>query len=504
MSLKETDSKTKTSLSRKEWLLITRAFCSITPYAGTLASYGVIVGSIESEFNTTSLVSSWIGSLAFGFTVGTCPVSTALYALYGPKKVLMWGVFQALISLYASSFVNSAYLLFFTYSFGYGVACNFLYNTYMNLIGDFLEGNHLAFGSVFASFGVSAGVLVMNPLASWVAIRVGWRNLWRIFGAIVFVANLTCALLLPDIKMSSKVETEQENETLKVEAEVEHEDKVIDKKQSSADHEKPVERVKENKLSDNHLKPIIDNSDASTSESRQLDKENSSKATIASRITVVMRKVKSKIFPRKAIDTRMFSSPTFWLWMLATLSWSVAFLFPLIFLVEYQQVELGVEKSDTAWPLTVYGVSELIGRIVTSLIADRLPFSMAYAYSFCSLIGCVMAAVTPLGKNLATVYVYSSVVGLAIGLLNSLIFAATVQFFGSYVGFYAWSYVNVMLAVGMVTGPVVAGAIYDVTRSYDSAFFVAAGFLGLSFVLCSLIPLSMKVEKKKKTKDGSE
>ena len=146
----------------------------------------------------------------------------------------------------------------------------------------------------------------------------------------------------------------------------------------------------------------------------------------------------------------------------------------------------------------------MIGRIVTSLIADRLPFSMAYAYSFCSLIGCVMAAVTPLGKNLATVYVYSSVVGLAIGLLNSLIFAATVQFFGSYVGFYAWSYVNVMLAVGMVTGPVVAGAIYDVTRSYDSAFFVAAGFLGLSFVLCSLIPLSMKVEKKKKTEDGSE
>ena len=492
MSSEETNSKTSSiSLSRKEWLLVTGAFCSITPYAGTLGSYGVVVGSIENEFNTTSLVSSWIGSLAFGFTVGTCPVSTALYALYGPKKILIWGVFQALISLYASSFANSAYLLFFTYSFGYGVACNFLYNTYMNLIGDFLEGNHLAFGSVFASFGVSVGVLAMNPLASWVAMRVGWRNVWRIFGAIVFVTNLTCALMLPDIKMSSKVE---------VEAEVEREGG----KQSSVEKpsiESDNAQVKENKLSDNHLKPIVDSNDASTSESRQLDKENSSKATVASRVTIAMRKIKSTIFPRKAIDTRMFSNPTFWLWMLATLSWSVAFLFPLIFLVEYQQVELGVDKSDTAWPLTVYGVSELIGRIVTALVADKLPFSMAYAYSFCSLIGCVMAAVTPLGKNLATVYVYSCVVGLVIGLLNSLIFAATTQFFGSYVGFYAWSYVNVMLAVGMVTGPVVAGALYDVTRSYDSAFFVAAGFLGLSFVLCLLIPLSMRVEKKKKTED---
>ena len=205
------------SLSRKEWLLIIGAFCSITPYAGTLASYGVIVGSIEKEFNTTSLVSSWIGSLAFGFTVGTCPVSTALYALYGPKKLLIFGVFQAVLSLYVSSFVRSAELLFFTYSFGYGVACNFLYNTYMNLIGDFLNKDHLAFGTVFASFGVSTGVLVMNPLASVITIRSGWRNLWRIFGAVVFVTNLTCALLLPDINFSSKIEPE--STTLKKEDE---------------------------------------------------------------------------------------------------------------------------------------------------------------------------------------------------------------------------------------------------------------------------------------------
>ena len=86
--------------SRKEWLLIIGAFCSITPYAGTLASYGVIVGSIEKEFNTTSLVSSWIGSLAFGFTVGTCPVSTALYALYGPKKILIFKLFFFILVLF--------------------------------------------------------------------------------------------------------------------------------------------------------------------------------------------------------------------------------------------------------------------------------------------------------------------------------------------------------------------------------------------------------------------
>lgn len=70
---------------------------------------------LKTTLNLRAYVTGWIGSLAFGFTVGTCPFSTPLFTVYGARKVGFVGVLGATISLVVTSFTPVLYLMFLTY-----------------------------------------------------------------------------------------------------------------------------------------------------------------------------------------------------------------------------------------------------------------------------------------------------------------------------------------------------------------------------------------------------
>ena len=68
---------------------------------------------------------------------------------------------------------------------------------------------------------------------------------------------------------------------------------------------------------------------------------------------------------------------------------------------------LGIPPNRGAYVLTSYGIFEFIGRLLCSLFADNLSFSMAYAYAASTLVGGLSTMIAPTGKDLATMYAYS-------------------------------------------------------------------------------------------------
>lgn len=52
----------------------------------------------------------------------------------------------------------------------------------------------------------------------------------------------------------------------------------------------------------------------------------------------------------------------------------------------------------------------------------------------------------------------------------------------------------------MVVGPVVAGAIYDVTKSYEAAFFMGGSVFILSGFIMAFIPFALKKHSKNESK----
>merc|ERR1719370_1791251 len=164
------------------------------PIAGSLTSFGIFLDSICNEFNATKTTTGLIGSLVFGFTVGSCPLSSALITVYGARKLALGGVLGATVSLVITSFTPSLYLMFLTYSTMVGLSANFVYNSAMTLTGMYFPNKHQAMATCLASAGVSFGTLLINPLSSVLEEAYGWRWTMRILACIVLTVGIICVI----------------------------------------------------------------------------------------------------------------------------------------------------------------------------------------------------------------------------------------------------------------------------------------------------------------------
>ena len=83
------------------------------------------------EVNNTIL--SLVGSLVFGFTVGSSVLTSPIIAKLGFRKTGLIGVVFAILALLLTTWSTSFYFWIATYSVCFGVANNLLYNTGMQM-----------------------------------------------------------------------------------------------------------------------------------------------------------------------------------------------------------------------------------------------------------------------------------------------------------------------------------------------------------------------------------
>ncbi|XP_078481901.1 uncharacterized protein LOC104265451 [Ciona intestinalis] len=111
-------------------------------------------------------------------------------------------------------------------------------------------------------------------------------------------------------------------------------------------------------------------------------------------------------------------TPSFYLWLFATLCWGVSYFLPTVFLIDYME-SIDIPSATGAWVLTVYGVASFIGRILGAVFGEKIMaygsrfgedscrrFSLAYVYVVCSVIAGLAAMLTPQWKLLGVVYAY--------------------------------------------------------------------------------------------------
>lgn len=444
------------------WVVVLAAWVIMIPIAGTLASFGNFVAPLQTGFNSTKLVTGWVGSLSFGFTVGMCPASTALFSVYGARKVALFGVIGTVTGAIVSSFATSIYMMFFTYSMLFGTGANFVYNTAMNLVGQYFPGKYQALATCLATAGISTGTLAINPLAEMLVATWGWRRTLQIMsGAIAVVGGICIAAFRPPPQRTTSV-------------------------YRAGTKDKNVEKGDMNAA-------------AAVDEMGQQQHYNESKLSLAA------KEMKKNVFQKKAWSATNCAHPALIFWLFGTLFWSISFLFPHIFLVDYMST-IEIESSTSSLVLLAYGCAELAGRFLCAIFSGMIP-TLSYVYTACSLMAGAVAIITPQFKSLNMMYIYAISAGINSGTLNALMFVTTMQLFGNEKGKYIWGYINVMLALGMVIGPIMAGGIYDATQSYEAAFYVGGGvFILCGFVMAAIKPMlnHWPMTEKKPTKEEEE
>lgn len=104
-------------------------------------------------------VSGWVGSLAFGMAYVANPLSTPLYNRFGCRWVSITGVVMASFGLFLTSYVDTPWLLYFTYSLPFGMGTNFCYNPPLILTGEWFPVKYHVLSTCTLVAGIPFGKL---------------------------------------------------------------------------------------------------------------------------------------------------------------------------------------------------------------------------------------------------------------------------------------------------------------------------------------------------------
>lgn len=181
-------------------------------------------------------------------------------------------------------------------------------------------------------------------------------------------------------------------------------------------------------------------------------------------------------------------APGILLWVIANILMNMSLIFPFVNFIKYMET-IGIPSAKGVHVLMVFGLCDMVGRGGSALFGDYIPFHTVYVYPICNLI---MGAVTMCLLVITTMeglYGYAIVVGVLTGVVNSMLLKVSMDLFGHKLLAEAWTLTLLAAGIGITFGPSIAGASYDLTQSFDTAFYIGGGIYILASFVTLLIPL---------------
>lgn len=160
-------------------------------------------------------------------------------------------------------------------------------------------------------------------------------------------------------------------------------------------------------------------------------------------------------------------------WMLNaifTLTWLVVFM-PMVHIVPFA-VDLGISPFRAAMTISLIGFAGFAGRLAIGPISDRL--GRVATLGLCLLLQAIAFAGFTASTGLELLYTAATIFGFSYGGVTALFPALIGDFFGrasigAIVGF-----IFALAGSPAAFGPLIAGYIYDATKSYHAAFELSA------------------------------
>ena len=183
---------------------------------------------------------------------------------------------------------------------------------------------------------------------------------------------------------------------------------------------------------------------------------------------------------KEAINTRRF-------WMLCAVYFCYGFIVHTIMVhIVSHATDLGIAPFVASGILAVIGGISITGRIGMGSVADKIGNKRSLLISFFLLAVALLWLLAV--RQLSAFYLFAAVFGFPYGglaIFNSLM---TAEIFGLKAHGAIMGLVVFVYTTGSAIGPVLAGHIFDITGSYNSAFIVTAALGVAGFIVASLLP----------------
>jgi len=172
----------------------------------------------------------------------------------------------------------------------------------------------------------------------------------------------------------------------------------------------------------------------------------------------------------------------FWLLnAIFTLTWLVVFM-PMVHIVPFA-VDLGISHFLAAMTISVIGFAGFAGRLAIGTISDRL--GRVPTLGLCLFLQALSFLGFTISTGLGLLYCAAAVFGFSYGGVTALFPALIGDFFGRIAIGAIVGFMFALAGSPAAFGPLIAGYMYDATKSYDGAFVLSA-ILNLAALLLVL------------------
>ena len=182
--------------------------------------------------------------------------------------------------------------------------------------------------------------------------------------------------------------------------------------------------------------------------------------------------------------TRAMRTRAFWMLGAAfSATWIPVFV-PLVHIVPFAR-DLGYSPLTGAWVVSTLGIGAVAGRLVMGGVSDRIgrktAVGIAMALQTTGFLGFLLA-----GHGIPLFFGNALVFGYSYGAISTLFPAIVGDFFGRGQAGALVGFLFALAGAMAGWGPLIAGAIYDATGTYDLTWIVAAGLNVLALALLAL------------------
>ncbi|XP_046677004.1 monocarboxylate transporter 12 [Homalodisca vitripennis] len=524
------------------WVVVFASFMIHIVNDGVTYTFGLFLVEFRSYFNEGAGATAWISSILAGVTLCSGPISSAFVNKYGCRPVTIVGAILGSVSLVASAYVSSVYMLYITIGLGTGFGFGLIYLPAIVSVTCYFE-KYRSLATGIAVCGSGLGTFVFAPLTQWLIETLGWQKALIVMGCLVLKCVIYGVLFRPLEMPASRAMSMEEIKPLK-----ENNTPILKAVlNGNADDEQrrphsvhtfvtpkhanglTLTAVEDEDIVRTALSQPMLMTDVTTGGRVRLHSESSSVRSAQSGImyrkdvlyrgslhNIPPENRKNSSIPEKVmmgkeqddkvvvcgcfpchqetrdtlnemLDLSLLKDPIFIIFSLSNFFTSIGFYVPYTFIVAMAEVQ-GLSKPDQSFLLAVIGVANTVGRIVLGYLSDKTWVNRLYVYNVCLTICGISTILSALCYDFLTFCIYAATFGFMIGAYVGLTSVILVDLLGLNKLTNAFGLLLLFQGIASFLGPPIAGWLYDALQSYNPGFYVAGGTLAISGLMLFVVP----------------